>query len=95
LLLVFLASLSLRGGLFVCPFGCLSVIRWVNFHAFQQQGIQKELHAITSKKRKGDDDDLDMLDVKLQDFNCEDMDQMKIDSNLDISEGEMSDEIST
>jgi hypothetical protein len=58
-----------------------------------RQHVKKELAAF-HKKRSGDND-LNMLDVPLQDFNYEDMANMKIDSDLDISNGEISDEIST
>jgi hypothetical protein len=46
------------------------------------------------KKRKSDDD-LNMLDVDLQDFNYEAMENMKLDPDQLISDEETSDEIST
>jgi hypothetical protein len=56
----------------------------------------KEIAAISKKKS---DNGLNMLDAALQDFNYEDMDNMKIDSDwidsdLDISDGKISEEVS-
>ena len=58
-----------------------------------RQHVRKELTAF-SKKKSGDDD-LNMLDVPLHDFNYENMDNTKIDSDLDISNSEILDKIST
>ena len=50
-------------------------------------GVKKELNAISEKKRKAtsSDDDLGALDVDLKDFNYDEMDNLKIDSDDDFS----------
>ena len=44
------------------------------------QGVRRELNSI-DKKRKGDDLDLNAIDMDLNGFNYEDMDNLKIDSD--------------
>jgi hypothetical protein len=60
-----------------------------------KQVIQKELNTTALKKCKSDDNDLTMLDIALQNFKCEDMNSTTIDTNLGISEGEISNEMPT
>jgi hypothetical protein len=54
-------------------------------------GIQNEINTIVSMECKGSEDkDLNMLDVDLKNFNYEDMENMKLDSNLEFIDGEIS-----
>jgi hypothetical protein len=56
-----------------------------------KQGIKKEHNAIATKKHKSnEDDDLNMLDVGLQNLNYGGLENMKMDSDLEVNNGEIS-----
>jgi hypothetical protein len=51
-----------------------------------KEGVRKELNALQEKKRKAssDEEELAAIDVMLKEFNYKDMDNLKIDSDLEI-----------